>query len=79
MTTDYEKECGKEKLPFDRKMVLTIREAAEYSNIAADYILRIIESYAIILNCVELLFRLMSEKSSFSTMEQSNRQRVRQG
>lgn len=36
MATDYEKECDKEKLPIDRKMVLTIREAAEYCNIAAD-------------------------------------------
>lgn len=36
LATDYEKECDKEKLPIDRKMVLTIREAAEYCNIAAD-------------------------------------------
>ena len=36
--TTYKKECGEEKLPIDRKMVLTIREAAEYSNIGINKI-----------------------------------------
>lgn len=38
MNTEYKRECGEEKLPIDRKMVLTIREAAEYSNIGINKI-----------------------------------------
>lgn len=38
MNTEYRKQCGEEKLPIDRKIALTIREAAEYSNIGINKI-----------------------------------------